>query len=247
MISIGKLKKVEYVGVSDCCEQGRTKVDSEMDEGDCEAVAVVTKQERELFDPSPQITLPLKFLYNLYKRGYDIIWLKYEQKDFFTVLATQLNLVGVFMDSGEELKQKLVRYQRKNIDTLVESPFSQGLGFTSIDERDRRELYVKRVDDLESNDRYFEAIDLHCIANMFGIEICVFCPDYSIPTMLGTFKYKCEKGTSRKEIAIVVDASKYPTWVYRTTMVTVTKIGDNPYDVKKVGDGAEEVKGGVDI
>jgi hypothetical protein len=216
-----------------------------MDEEDREVVAVITKQPRELFDSSShEITLPLKFLYNLYKRGYDIIWLKYEEKDFFNVLATQLNLFGLFMESGEQLKEELIRYQRKNIDTLMRCPFWQGFGAICIDERDRHKLYVKRVDDLESNNRNFESIDLHCIANMFGVELCVFCPDYSIPTMLGTFTYKCDKGRSKKEISIVVDASKYPTRVYRTVMVHVNKISNNPYDVKELHDGAAEKAAG---
>ena len=187
-----------------------------MGEGDCEAVM-----------------LPQKFLYNMYNTGYDIVWIKYGEKDLFTVLAAQLNLVGVFMDSGEELKEKLIRYQRKKIDMLMRCPFAQGFGVKSLDESDRRESYVKRVDDLELNGRYLEAIDIHCIANMFGVEICVFCPDYSSPLMLGMFKYKCDKGKSTKEISIVVDTSKYPTRVYRTIMVPVSRIADNPYDVKK--------------
>ena len=218
-----------------CSQQHRNKVYSEMDDvGRYEAVQMITEERRQFHDPSPhEISLPLKFLYNLYGRGYDIMWIKYGEKDLFTVLAAQLNFVGVFMD-GEQLKEEVIRYERKNIDTLISSPFSQGLFFQSLDERGRRESYVKRVDDLESNNRYLESIDVHCISNMFGVEIYVFSPDYSSPLMLSLSEYKCDKGSSTKQISIVVDNSKHPTRVYRTTVVPVNKISNNPYDEKKV-------------
>ena len=205
------------------------------DEGRYEAVQTITEQRRQFRDPSPhEINLPLKFLYNLYGRGYDIMWIKYGEKDLFTVLAAQLTFVNVFMD-GEQLKEEVIRYQRKNIDTLMSSPFSQDLPFfQSLDERGRRESYVKHVDDLESNNRYLESIDVYCISNMFGVEIYVFSPDYSSPLMLTSFVYECDKGSSTKQISIVVDNSKHPTRVYRTTVVPVNKISKNPYDEKKV-------------
>lgn len=206
------------------------------DEESSEIAENIKKQVSEWFDPSPhEISLPQKFLYNMYQRGYDIVWKKYGDLQFFTLLADELKNIGLFTDGGEKLKEKLLRYERENIDNLVGSPFMEGVGIGFFGERrDRREVYLKHVEELELNNRVFGSIDLHCISNIFNVDIGIFSVDYSSPMMLGFFKYKSDRGDSKDMISFVIDPSKFPVWIYRTKVVHMEKMMKNPYDVKEV-------------
>ena len=175
------------------------------------------------------LSLPRKFLFDLYQMGYKVVEWSTETDPIFKYISWQLAGCGVFF-TEHELKEAVVKYQRDNKEMLVNNYgdlLKTNVHVGLMD--DLPSAFDVHVSELENNQRLANAFDINCLALFLDCEIVVFYPNKS--DELGIFRYN-RNGKNlklKRHIAIVFNGHVFPYHVYSTNVVHKDDRFHNPY------------------
>lgn len=161
--------------------------------------------------------MPVKFLSQLYSRGYMLQKMNMLRPSYFLAITHQVHFYGDPF-TAEQTKLLVSDYvaQKRN-----EGATSSALSDVKIG------VCVKRMDDLEQNLREVEDSDFQYTAECFGMELNVYYSNENGEVEMKTFnKRGCEK---HDVIAIVLDTYHTPTRYYPTKPIHKNLIINNPY------------------
>ncbi len=71
-----------------------------------------------------------------------------------------------------------------------------------------------------------EIFDFYCTARFLGVALHVFFPDHQGELVLRKFN---DKGKKKWSVAIILDSSRRPVRLFRTSVVHKYDVLDNPY------------------
>ena len=175
------------------------------------------------------LSLPRKFLFDLYQMGYKVVEWSTETDPIFKYISWQLAGCGVFF-TEHELKEAVVKYQRDNKEMLVNNYgdlLKTNVHVGMMD--DLPSAFDVHVSELENNERLANAFDINCLALFLDCEIVVFFP--KISDELGVFRYNRNGKNLRlkRHIAIVFNGLVFPYHVFSTNVVHKEDRFHNPY------------------
>lgn len=175
------------------------------------------------------LSLPRKFLFDLYVAGYLAVEITTQTDPVLKYVSMQLTGCGMEI-SEDELKEKLVMYQRDNKEMLINNfpdLLKTNVHVGMID--DLPSAFDVYVSELENNQRLANAFDINCLALFLDCEIVVFFPNHN--DELGIFRYN-RNGKNlklKRHIAIVFNGNVFPYHVFSTKLVHKDDRFHNPY------------------
>jgi len=175
------------------------------------------------------LSLPRKFLFDLYQEGYTVVDIPTQTDPVLKYVSMQLVRSGVVF-SEDELKEKVVKYQRDNKETLINNYGDLLKCMVHVGMKDDLpSAFDVHVSELENNQRLANGFDINCLALLLDCEIVVFFPNQN--EELGIYRYNRNGKKLRRQIAIVFNGNRFPYHVFSTCLVHKKDRFDNPYAV----------------
>ena len=165
--------------------------------------------------------LPIKFLSQLYDRGYEVVEVEKNTEDYFNSVSHQLMNYGNHYP-GANLKCDVIKYEKENAELFKHSSlFRDSCMFPHVGK-----TVQEHALELENNQRVADAFDVHCTAQYLNMEISIFFPNSKHEVEVKRFN---ERGVRKRHIALVFDTFQYPIRVYSTLPIHKELLYNNPY------------------